>query len=432
MEKLEQKLGTGTVNELAIASVDGSRVQDLRNTYTELSYYESILNTSVSLQVVIADGSGIKNYLPIVGGERLAYNFTDPFNSVDVDIANPLRVYKISDRKKESNDIELYRLLCTTNDMIKTRYEQVDRSMSNMKYSDMIEKILREYMNADLFGKDETEGLHKHVFSRMTPFAAIKQIAEESQCSSNDRGSSSYFFWQNNDGYQFRHLESLLSEPPLRKYYFFFDEIPSDFQYEGARILTMRELVSFDLLGGVNDGEYGINVKYYDPISKTLFNSKYSYFDSFSQTKHNGFPLLSSSVSEELSQKYSLEKYITTNRVSSTIPYVSDRDSNLRTQFRRRQNFIGASTSINSRIRNSGIQAVVYGDSRISAGLTIDIEIPTTGQKRSISSDLVDRFSSGKYLVTAVRHEVTPTTYYTVMTLSKESYLKKPEIGDEI
>jgi len=431
MASQEVKLGTGKLLDLTIKNNTGDFSLDIRDNYSELSYYESILNSSASILVVMNDAVGLKSALPIVGGETISYKFTDTYDTVDIDIGSPMRVYKISDRSKENN-VEVYGLFCTTEHMMKSKYKEVNRTFSNMKYSDMVENILREYFNSELFSKDETQGLHRHTFPRISPFAAIRQIAEEAECADGDRASSSYFFWQNNDGYQFRHLESLLSQPSFRKYYYFQGEVPSDYKFEGARILQMNENVSFDLLGGVNEGQYGMNVKYYDPISKTLFNSKYSYFDSFSQTEHNGYPTLTEKISKEFSENYSLEKYITTNQVSSKIPYVSERDSYLRTQFRRRQNFVGRSTSINSRIRNNSISVMVYGDSRISAGLTIDIEIPNAGQKKSSSSEIIDRFTSGKYLVTSVKHRLTRTEYYTVMTLSKESYLKKPEIGSEI
>jgi hypothetical protein len=62
----------------------------------------------------------------------------------------------------------------------------------------------------------------------------------------------------------------------------------------------------------------------------------------------------------------------------------------------------------------------IPGDTGITAGRTIEFKLntlkPTKGKKDE------DKFYSGKYLVTAVRHIiVSPTVFQTVLEISKES-----------
>ena len=83
-----------------------------------------------------------------------------------------------------------------------------------------------------------------------------------------------------------------------------------------------------------------------------------------------------------------------------------------------------------SRITNNSIDIMVYGDSRIMAGETIDITMPTTGQKKK-TDELIDNLTSGRYLITAVKHSISDDEYYTIMTVVKDSYIKNPDrMGD--
>ena len=65
---------------------------------------------------------------------------------------------------------------------------------------------------------------------------------------------------------------------------------------------------------------------------------------------------------------------------------------------------------------------MVYGDSRIMAGETIDITMPTTGQKKK-TDELIDNLTSGRYLITAVKHSISDDEYYTIMTIERLPYV---------
>ena len=66
------------------------------------------------------------------------------------------------------------------------------------------------------------------------------------------------------------------------------------------------------------------------------------------------------------------------------------------------------------------IKIVLPGDPGITAGRTINFNLPTTKPTRD--SRELDRFYSGKYLVTAVRHLLQSNgVYQTVLEIAKDS-----------
>jgi hypothetical protein len=441
MITLEVKPGTGKIDTLTIRNNRKTSSQDLRQLVKELGYYESIFSPSVSVTIVIQDGTDMKNSLPIVGGETIDISFSDSFpGTVDIDGGGTMRVYKISDRVKESDKVDSYTLLCTTNDFINSHYKIVDRTYTRKSAKNIVSDILKEKFGQELFNDQEvkTEGIHTFTFTQINPFKAINQILLEAQSVEEDKASSIFCFWQNNDGYQLQNLDILLRKEPRKdetgetlKYAYFTGEVPNDYQFESSRILDVRETVSFDFLNGIAEGQYGTMVKYYDPIAKQFRNNQYTHDENWEDNIHaNKNPLLSKNISEEFGRTTTVEKYLTTNAVASKITYVSDRDVNIRTSSRRRQNVVAGATAIMSRITNNSIDIMVYGDSRIMAGETIDITMPTTGQKKK-TDELIDNLTSGRYLITAVKHSISDDEYYTIMTVVKDSYIKNPDrMGD--
>ena len=67
----------------------------------------------------------------------------------------------------------------------------------------------------------------------------------------------------------------------------------------------------------------------------------------------------------------------------------------------------------------TSIKLSIPGDPGITAGRTINFDLyslkPTTNLKE------LDKFYSGKYLVTAVRHIIQPTRYQTILEIAKDS-----------
>jgi len=330
------------------------------------------------------------------------------------------------------DNIETYTLLCTSDHLMKSQYMSVDNAFKGKKADDIVSNILETYFDHDLTEVDPTQGLHSFTFNRVPPFKAINQIIDETESTSD--GSSCYFFFETNDGYNLRNLDNMLTQQPLTKddkkiepYIYISGEVKSDNINEGKRILEMTEGTSFDFLNGIIQGQYGTETKYFDPIRKRLASQFYLHESDWNSTIHsNPNPLISQNISQEFGISPSLEKYMVSNYLSVDSDYIAARDSLIRNTFRRKQNIAARRKSLLSRIENNKVNIMIYGDSRIMAGQSIDILVPTTGQKTK-TGEITDQFVSGRYLIVGVHHNISDTEYRTIMTVVKDSYVKSPD-----
>ena len=441
----EHKPRTALIHELEIANNAGTTLQGLSEVYAAIEYFESMVDPSVTLNLYLYDAADLRTKLPIVGGEKLYYNFSDTFEEegniisngspyktkygIGADIARPMKVYKISGRKRVREKVEQYVLSCSTRDFIDAPYRNIQKSWKQFDSVKVVNDILKMSFDVELETYDETKGLTNFVFTRETPFGAIEKVASESE--SKIEGDSNYFFWQTNTGYHFRSLESLLSQSPVRKYYYISGELECDVPVEGQRVVQLDEKTTFDMLDGVSDGQYSTNVRFYDPIAKKEFVHTYSHYEEHygkyakkgDKTAH---PFIARNVSKELSKGFSVEKFLPTNYTSNHISYINQRDPNVRTSMRRRQNFLARDSAIKSQMETNIIELMVDGDSSLTAGCTIELNIPSPGENNP-TEEVSDRLSSGIFLVTAVRHRVTSEDYFTIMSISKNSYRQNPD-----
>mgnify|MGYP001166535359 CR=1 FL=1 len=443
MTVAQPKIGTGLIRSCVLLDTTRSREVDIEPLVEDIGYYENILSPTVSVHLNLRDGVNLKTDLPINGGEFLQLQFSDSFeDSVQIrfdDEDNPLRVYKISNRARDKDRLESYTILCAPDHLLKQQYMAIDRSYIRQPASAIAYNIIGSSFNAEITELDETVGLHTHTFTRITPFQAVNQLITETESASD--GSSCFFFFQTNDGYNLRNLNNMLSQP-VRKvevngqfeelvYNYITGEVSGDdIQYDGTRILQYNEPISFDLLDGILDGQYGVSVKYFDPIRKRMDQTSYLHENDWETTSHsNPKQLISDTISEEFGLEPSVEKFMISNYPSVFSDYITSRDEEIRTSFRRKQNIAAKRQAILTSIKNNKINVVVHGDSRIMAGQTLNINIPTSGQA-SKTDEQLDKFVSGKYLIVSTQHNITDTDYKTVMTIVKDSNLKSPDSED--
>lgn len=438
MADAQAQHGTGTIESLTIHSnfdVFPRKDIDIRKLSPTIRYYESILNNSVSTIVSIQDGINLKEDIPITGGEELDLIFTDTYDSSDYISSrqrnNPFRVYKLANRKKLRANLDSYEMMCSKNHSLQSNYMTVDRAYRD-RADNIIRDILKDYLKDETVWEenvnlDPTVGLHNVLFNRLTPFQSIYKMIGEIESASD--GSSCYFFWETNDGYNLRNLDNMLNQPlkidpetekPVKPYVYVEGDVAGDEKIDPQRILSFKEGVSFDLLSGIVGGEFGVETKYFDPIRKTMGSSTYLHDRDWESTLHsNPYPSVTPNVGEEFGSKPSLEKYMVTNYLAAQADYVKTRDDDIRTFFRRKQNVSSRRNTILKRIESNKVEIVVYGDSRIKAGQTIEILVPKSGQDNQGNTN--DAFTSGKYLVVGVKHQIDSSEYHTSMTIVKDS-----------
>ena len=432
----QYKIGTALVKVFSIQSTAAApSVIDISSLYSDFSYYESIDSPSVSITASIVDSANLKGSLPIVGGEGIVYEFSDSMPD-SLKIKGVSRVFKMSNRVRLKKGTDSYNIICTTNEFLRDQYSIVDQTYNEFTAAELVAKIVENFITPD-FGKtlqsiDETDGIVRHTFTRTSPFTAIKLLAQESK-SSDEKSSSVFFFFENADGYHFRSLESLFAAPPTKTFYYIEDQVggATDSIVENNRITSIQEETGFDILGGVNRGEFGVLVSAYDPIAKQFTKKTYSHQIDYATSTHvgGGKDILSASMSQEVGASPSFEKYIVTNSNAANIDYVVENFPELQQTARKRQDFLHTETAASARIDSRTLKFAIKGDSSLRAGCTINIFYPPSGESRTDKA--TDRYISGKYLITALAHRITQDgNYATTIECTKDSYDQSIILGE--
>ena len=435
MAVAQYRIGTALVKVFSIQSTaDAPSVIDISSLYSDFSYYESIDSPSVSMTASIVDSTNLKGSLPIVGGEGIVYEFSDSMQN-SLKIKGVSRVFKMNNRVRLKKGTDSYNIICTTNEFLRDQYTIVDQTYNEFTAAELVAKIVENFITPDFNKKlksiDETDGIVRHTFTRTSPFTAINLLAQESR-SSDEKSSSVFFFFENADGYHFRSLESLFASPPIKTFYYIEDQVGDamDSILENNRITSIQEETGFDILSGVNRGEFGVLVSAYDPISKQFTKKNYFHQTDYAKSTHvgGGKDILSASMSDEVGVSPSFEKYIVTNSNAANLNYVVENFPELQQTARKRQDFLHTETAAMARINSRTLKFAIKGDSSIRAGQTINIYYPPSGEPRPYENS--DRYISGKYLITALAHRITQDgNYATTIECTKDSYDKSIILG---
>ena len=341
----------------------------------------------------------------------------------------------MNNRVRLKKGTDSYNIICTTNEFLRDQYTIVDQTYNEFTAAELVAKIVENFITPDFNKKlksiDETDGIVRHTFTRTSPFTAINLLAQESR-SSDEKSSSVFFFFENADGYHFRSLESLFASPPIKTFYYIEDQVGDamDSILENNRITSIQEETGFDILSGVNRGEFGVLVSAYDPISKQFTKKNYFHQTDYAKSTHvgGGKDILSASMSDEVGVSPSFEKYIVTNSNAANLNYVVENFPELQQTARKRQDFLHTETAAMARINSRTLKFAIKGDSSIRAGQTINIYYPPSGEPRPYENS--DRYISGKYLITALAHRITQDgNYATTIECTKDSYDKSIILG---
>lgn len=399
----------------------------------EMSYYETIDSPAKSMTLAIADGTDFKYSLPLLGGERLTYSFSDsdPTES-DNSISGRMILYKLANDRRIKRELNVYDLFMTTEEMFVDSQKIIDLSIKSMRVSDIVSQLFQDRIGGvggkRLVTLDETEGLQSFVFNGGSPFTAINQLASEAQSLSKS-SSSMFVFFENNEGYHFTTVESLFKKPPKFKYYYAEDRILGDDSTEKFRLTSMSHDSSFDLLSGVIDGQFGIRSSFIDPVTKTYGYQDYTMSD-FGKVDRLGGAVrtISDSVVSKIGQNPVREKYMIADSPRARSQYIVDRDPSAQNIFRRRPAIAALEQATKAQLGSNTLKLAAYGNSMLRAGDVIEVFVPATGKRTP--GEISNKSVSGKYLVTSLCHRLgVDGTYVSTMECARDSFNEPLETG---
>ena len=458
-----QYAGEYEIENLILFSSSGLMLP-LNGLSPHLEIYENIFSSTITGSITLLDTNNLILNVPIIGQEYLSFKIKtaslgdDETGIIDY-TKNVFAIYKIDARLKGTKS-ELLTLHFASPELLRNYRTRISKSYTNSIDKIVIDVLQNErYLNSkkELF-IEGTTGVRKFVSPNSYPFTFMQKLATESI---SEKHKSPYFmFYENKDGFHFRSLDSLYSQPISAEYNtgeFFHQDRPGttvpNVLDEYSRLINHQIVQSNDMVSNVRGGLLASNLITHNIYSKSYDKRTFRYFDpnhNFSRLSDN--PIYNtnaidefgnlvdnftdanihlhptSKVGESDAQHYTMvcEDVIPEGGVVETYqcrpsaPYSPNKIEN--SLLHRQAKFMELKRGVMLKVQ-------AHGMTNMTVGQTIEIKMALYGAVHGHKYSQ-DPHYSGKYLITHLVHdfnEVPTKKHVITMTIVKDGYGKKLE-----
>lgn len=420
MENASGKDGVGALTEydvnvleLKIVNSFGSFV-DLDFLYNEINIYEDIFGNVIQGDMLISDSQNIVSRLQLHGNEFLSIYFKSPTLE---DYKKVFRVYKISDYSLRSGTSNVqYRLFFCSEEFFINQQYYVSQSFKEQTLSDVVKIIARQYLKIPTtkFPDSAVEQSTKLnspertplIIPGMKPLEAINWVS--SFALNNLDYSPGFFFYENRLGFNFRSFDTLYTQNIKRKLIFSpKNTTDNSIVLKHDQVDNMEFKNIFNMLEHVNQGSFHSNVIKIDYLNREIENSDFRLSRERLRTLNGNYP-------------YNLSQ----NRFGDAVDQAS-------TYIRMFPKFQGDLVNKWLLVRAARIALLnsmklrvdLPGDSGLSIGQLVAIDIPENTAETDAQSVRPDRMLSGVYMITGLRHRIVRNKYTCHAELCKDSVM---------
>ena len=269
------------------------------------------------------------------------------------------------------------------------------------------------------FNVENTRNTIKYVSPYWSP---VKNLTFLSDNSISETQSPSFLFFENRDGFNFKSLEKMYKGKPYQE--FIMDKYSRDSFPQGGNILNIMQdykrvgeidyIESYDYMDRLSGGMYTSKLISYDSTKKTYTVKNFDVKKRFqSQTHLNEHPLFS-----EKAIGRSNAKHILFPRAFETFTSFGD-TTNARI-LQERISFLKMAEA-------QKVNISVPGRCDYTVGQVVELTLykKQPMQKKDRHEDLIDNVNSGKYLVSAINHQISVDGHNCFIELIKDSMKKK-------
>lgn len=412
------------VNELAIITKAGKF--DISKIYEEINIFDALLVPVITGSVIITDSVGLSPSLLFDGSESILIDLAKSSDTDSLKFKKAFRIFKQSDRTNVNETTETYVLHFVSDELMYSDQQLVNQAF-NSTYSKMVETILTNYLKTPsnklkgLF--EETTGIRNIVIPNLKPLDAIEWCAKRAI---DQRRSPNYVFFENNLGYNFASLSSLLSAPSLFDIKF----SPKNLQETGITddLLSPKDYEIISQVDKIKATRSGVNAGTFigfDPLTRTIGVKKITYEDHYSQMTHgNQNPNYFASVNRggtDASQAYDSKKTVSPfGAFRSESKYIKKYDPTSISKVETQEDFVFQRKAIFNNLMNKRIKLVMAGNFQLTSGFNLTLNFPSFSIREK-GDDNKDRSLSGKYLIVATRHIIGYQKHETIVELATTS-----------
>ena len=391
----------------------GTFTKSVNGKVTSFSYYESLYSPVVTAKVIYIDsGESTKNQLEISGNEDVRFKIQSKYGTLDFNRQNAnsgMKVKGSPQTGRESNREAVFLDLVSKWEM-KNKTTAVHDKYSNVTIGDAVIIILKRKLGVDydFFDVEATKNMYDFTGKGKSPFELITDLARKAVPVKGDPG---FFFYETQDGFNFKSVHSLVSQEPKQVYVyngsFRADQTGDENDF---KILKQPNFIKDqNVVTALESGTYASRNIFFNPFNKEFAERIY---------KINDKGGIDQALGNSVEVDDELTGYIRTNRhildVGSLQVGVSTSINNSPAEWQ-------AKSTMRYNILHSQIlQMMVPCNLELRAGDVIKVEIESLENEKC--SEGVDKRQSGKYLILHLCHFFDTTKSVTSLTLVRDTY----------
>ena len=466
------KVGTVKLDDCILVNHKNKQL-DIRDLMLEFNIYQNIMKPGTECEIVLLDSNGLVEFFPIVGDETLILKFTET-GSINKELIYLFRVYKISDRRKMKQGMEVFVLKCITQELINNARFSVDKSYNDQPISNIVKSIYDEYLKPNTtdfayIKKDNeivaenTLGNFSVIFNKKRPLDAISYLTNEAEADFNsiqytaigdedvdsNVSASSFVIFQKNNNWSFQTLQSLFNGNPVDDFYMKIaaSEMPQPVPLPSSPTpIRPYQIISsfsikkqFDMSESLNTGKFNLTVFTVDPISRQYTSDNFVYDRDVNKlgsierniskiyTKESLYA--NQSDTNNIDTDSAVRRFSLASRLGSS-EYLRngiDTDPQIRNP-RTLHSFLKYDYASRMHLANIVFEVIIPGNISIELGDIINLHIPQTTNTLEYSKK-INIFYDKRFMVSAIRYTFNKETnhFFTVLECVKNSYARTPE-----
>ena len=393
---------------------------DIKDKFEEINIFDSILNHTMSGNILIRDAVGLSEQLVFDGSEVLLIKIGK--DEDDLMIQKSFRVYKQSNRVTVNQTSEMYALHFVSDEHIFSLQQKVQHYY-NLTYSEAAVKIMNDYLGIKKIGiYSSSVGVRNIVVPALEPLVALQWLATRAV---DDNQSPGFLFFENRMGFNFTNLSTLFSFPSLTKVNFSVKNISDNISEEFTGARSFEVITQNDFIRNTKSGVYAGKMIAFDPLTGTVQENNHTFKEMYDNGEHaNKAPnvsLIKNRAGTFQTEMYDsrVVSYLSfTNRKNSD--YIKENDPTSASLDDDTENYIFQREAIFQNLFSKRVKFVLPGNFKITSGFCVDLDVP----KRSVLVDGENPFDStlhGKYLIIATRHIIKPNIHEVVVEAVTDS-----------
>lgn len=414
-----------SIDTLRIFPVGNPQGVDVSKILVELSYFEDMYSFVVSGYIILRDGIGLIQKLQLSGKETIKISFGKTRDG-KANVTKDFRIYSIPDRKPVGNlTTEYIKLYFCSAELFNSEQTKIVKSYKGKTIHDIIYDIVSNQMriNPDKIKKinfEKTNGIYDFVIPTLKPFEAISWLSTYAKPVSGP--GADMLFYETKDGFEFRSLNSLYKTAAYKTYRYDVKNIEAQsFEQKITSVLDYQFVKGFDSLNEIESGTFVNRVMAFDPLNRTVEVKDFDY------KKYKGAKLNRDAPTDVTEYINGNEKK---NVVGSFKLVSTNSNQKMKPTLDIFKSVLPPDVFVQETVQNRTSQLAlsnytilkirIPGDTGLKAGSVINFNILSLDASKE-KRDL-DKFYSGRYLVTAVRHIIqSQGVFQTVLEITKGS-----------